>query len=164
MSSKTRTNGRPSLLISALNPLDLDLPTSGNAWVSCPECTHTVEVDRGLVQTHRIDGIRCQGSAQHVIFDLTAQQHATRRIAARHQALRADAAADAMTVSKARASAVLPTSRRANWVTAPAPRLSRGSARTTMAAAFEEAWWSISSTSAAPAVHQIAARRALAAA
>lgn len=163
MSSATRTNGRAPLPISSLNPLDLDLPQSGNAWLTCPDCTRSVEVVRGLVQSHKVDDRRCAGSAQRVVFDLTAQQHATRRTAARHQGIRASAAEDAVTMSKARASAVLPTSRRVTRVTAPAPRLAR-SARTSMAAAFEEAWESISSMPAAPAVHQIAARRALAAA
>ena len=76
---------RPSLAISTLSPLHLDLHEGKNAWIVCPDkgCGRWVEVHRGLVAVHRIDGVRCEGSRRHVTFDLSPAQHARRYAAAK---------------------------------------------------------------------------------
>jgi hypothetical protein len=168
MSSKSRTNGRPPLPISTLPPLDLDLPATGSAWLICPDCTHLVEVIRGLVCTHKPDGRRCAGSAQKLDFDLTPAQHAARRIAAR-EAMRPEnrrylpAAAARQTTQHPRLTAVIgdgrrPATRRTNARTGQ--HTVERHVRTTMAAAFETAWEKAARVPEAPAVHQIADRRA----
>jgi hypothetical protein len=142
MSSVTRTNGRPPLAISTLNPLDVDLPESGNAWLTCLDCGLSVEVNRGLVQTHKANGYRCAGSAQVILFDLTAAQHAARRTAARH--------------ARRDAPGAVPAYIRKPTRVRPGPL---GGERTALASAFEAAWEQIARTSTAPAVHQLAAAR-----
>lgn len=159
MSSKTRTNGRPALPVSSLPALHLDLAAEGmSAWLVCPDCRHWVEAVRGLVQTHRPEGPRCSGSAQKLDFDLTAEQHAARRAAAREfqragigprrgpVAVLAEGAEPAARHARARSS-------QQRIETEP---------RTAMAAALEEAWSKVRRIPVAPAVHQIAARAQLA--
>lgn len=168
MSSKSRVNSRPALAISTLPPLDLDLPATGSAWLTCPDCKNTVEVVRGLIQTHKPNGRRCDASAWRLEFDLTPAQHAARRIAAR-EALRPEnqrylpPAAAPAPLRPRRLATVLGDGRR------PATRRTAARTgqhtverrvRTTMAAAFETAWEKAARIPAAPAVHQIAARRA----
>lgn len=168
MSSKSRRNSRPDLAISTLHPLDLDLPATGSAWIVCPDCTNTVEVVRGLIQTHKPNGRRCDASNWRLEFDLTPAQHAARRIAAR-EAMRPEnqrylprAAAPAQQ-RPVRLATVLGDGRR------PATRRTAARTgqhtverrvRTTMAEAFETAWEKAARVPAAPAVHQIAAQRA----
>jgi len=167
MSSKSRRNSRPALAISTLPPLDLDLPATGSAWIVCPDCTNTVEVIRGLIQTHKPDGRRCDASAWRLEFDLTPAQHAARRIAAR-EAMRPEnqryisRTAASVPQRPVRLATVLGDGRR------PAKRRTHARTgqhtverrvRTTMAAAFETAWEKASRVPEAPAVHQIAARR-----
>jgi len=168
MSSASRSNGRPALAISTLPPLDLDLPAAGSAWLICPDCTHTVEVIRGLVQTHKPDGRRCMGSAQVLDFDLTPAQHAARRIAAR-EALRPEnrrylpAAATPRPTNRSAAprTAVLGDGRRPA-VRRTAARTGQHTAeryvRTTMAAAFETAWEKVARVPVAPAAQSTAGR------
>lgn len=85
-----RASACPSLAISTLSPLHLDLHEGKNAWIVCPDegCGRWVEVHRGLVQVHRIDGARCEGSRRHVTFDLSPAQHALRYAAAQRTQLR----------------------------------------------------------------------------
>jgi hypothetical protein len=136
-----RASTRPSLAISTLSPLHLDLHEGKNAWIVCPDegCGSWVEVHRGVVQVHRRSGVRCCGSKRHVEFDLSPAQHARRYAAARH--------------------ALVPARR--TVVHTAMPYLSFGERR----AAVEAAWTrEIARAPVAPAVHQIAAHRALAAA
>jgi hypothetical protein len=81
-----RSNGLPSIRISTLPVLNLDLHEGKNAWILCAEdgCGRWVEVHRGLVQVHRTEGVACRGSRQHLIFDLTPGQYATARTTALH--------------------------------------------------------------------------------
>jgi hypothetical protein len=145
MSSASRTNGRPALSISTIPALDLDLPATGSAWLVCPDCRCWVEVVRGLVQTHKPEGRRCDGSAQLLTFDLTAAQHAARRRQAR--ARLATGTAPAATVRTSRAVFVESARRTARRVAAHTDQArtvaslrSAGKSSTTMAAAFEVAW------------------------
>jgi hypothetical protein len=77
-----RPSARPSIHISTIPPLDLDLPHGKNAWILCGDCHRWAEAHRGLVQVHSADDVPCEGSRQHLIFDLTPVQHAKRRTAA----------------------------------------------------------------------------------
>jgi hypothetical protein len=177
MSKKTRTNGRPPLPTTALHALDLYLPVvrrtsaknfgrnfiadedqsagSGNAWLVCPDCSHWVEVLRGLVQTHRPAGHRCPGSAQVVDFDLTVGQHAA-LCAAALQYLRA----------KNRTHPVRPVLREGQRrgtrrIAARAAQQYTGhKARTETAATLETVWERFARVPFAPAPCQIAAQRA----
>ena len=136
-----RPSARPSLAISTLSPLHLDLHEGKNAWIVCPDegCGMWVEVHRGLVSVHRIEGVRCAGSKRHVSFDLSPAQHARRYAAAKH--------------------ALVPARR--TVVHAAMPYLTFAERR----AAVEAAWSrEIARIPVAPAVHQIAAGRALSAA
>lgn len=167
MSSMSRVNSRPALAISTLRPLDLDLPAVGSAWLTCPDCKNTVEVVRGLIQTHKPNGRRCDASNWKLEFDLTPAQHAARRIAAR-EAMRPEnqrylpRAAASTPQRPVRLATVLGDGRR------PAARRTHARTgqhtverrvRTTIAAAFETAWEKAARIPAAPAVHQIAAQR-----
>ncbi|HEV2636316.1 MAG TPA: hypothetical protein VGX23_14275 [Actinocrinis sp.] len=158
MSSKSRTNGRPALPVSSLPALHLDLPAeSKSAWLVCPDCRHWVEATRGLVQTHKPDGIRCDGSAQVLDVDLTPAQHATRRAAAR-EFQRAGIGPRRGPV------AVLPEGPRpaARHATVrSAQQRTEAEPRTAMAEALAEAWLKFSRVPVAPPVHRIAAQRAL---
>lgn len=79
------SNGRPSIRISTLPTMSVDLGEGRHAWIKCRTCTRWVEVARGLVQVHRPNGeARCAGSRQHIIIDLTPEQHRRRTVAARH--------------------------------------------------------------------------------
>jgi hypothetical protein len=160
MSSASRTNGRPALTISSLSPLDLELPESGHAWLVCPDCRHWCEVARKLVQTHKVNGTRCPGSAQLLSFDLTPARHAARRRAVQEyrRTHTAPAAWQARTLSEGHA----PAARLA--ATRTTRRGAEIKARTTMAAAFEVAFEKFTRVPTAPALHQIAARRLTAAA
>lgn len=131
-------SARPSLAISTLSPLHLDLHEGKNAWIVCPEpgCGRWVEVHRGLVQVHRIDGVRCEGSKCHVIFDLSPAQHARRYAAAQRSQL--------------------PARRTVTRLHDYQPAPSRGEHRTALEAAWQRA---IARVPVAPAPHQIAARR-----
>ena len=133
---------RPSLAISTLSPLHLDLHAGKNAWIVCPDtgCGRWVEVHRGLGQVHRIDGVRCKGSKRHVTFDLSPAQHARRHAAAQRTQLR--------------------TRRTVTRLHDHQPAPTRGEHRTALEAAWQRA---IARIPVAPAPHQIAARRALAA-
>lgn len=159
MSSKSRVNSRPALRISTLPALDLDLPATGSAWLTCPDCKNTVEVVRGLIQTHKPDGRRCDASNWKLEFDLTPAQHATRRIAAR-EAMRPEnqhylsRAATSVPQRPVRLATVLGDGRR------PAARRTHARTgqhsaerrmRTTMAEAFEAAWEKVGHIPAAPA-------------
>jgi hypothetical protein len=160
MSAKTRTNGRPILPVSALPALHLDLTNDGrSAWLVCRDCRHWVEVVRGLVQTHRPEGLRCAGSAQKVEFDLTAEQHAARRVAAREYR-RAGIGPRRGPVAVL-AEGTKPANRHAS-VRSAQLRI-EAEPRTAMAAALEDAWLAVRRVPVAPAVHQIAARTRLAA-
>ena len=77
---------RFSIRISTLPALSVDLHEGKNAWIVCCDCNRWVEVSRGLVQVHRVDGVRCSGSRQHITFDLTPAQHERNRAAAQHAA------------------------------------------------------------------------------
>lgn len=136
-----RSNGHPSLAISTLSPLHLDLHEGKNAWIVCPEhgCGRWVEVHRGLVQVHRRDGVRCAGSRRHVTFDLSPAQHERRHALARRA-----------TVCALRKGA-------------PVDLVARATPAQTRAA-LEAAWRQVARIPVAPAPHQIAARRTLAAA
>jgi hypothetical protein len=161
MSSASRTNGRPALAISSLPPLDLELSESGNAWLVCPDCRHWCEVPkRKTVQTHKVNGARCPGSAQLLKFDLTPARHAARRRAVQEY-------------RRTHAAPPAPRARVLREGRAPAARLAearttrRGAevkGRTTMAVAFEAAFEKFAQVPTAPALHQMAARRTLAAA
>lgn len=155
MSAATRSNGRPPLPLSSLHALDIDLPASGSAWLVCPDCLHWVEVVRGLVQAHKPAGRRCPGSAQVVDFDLTPAQHTALCTAAR-QWLQAKGR------TRPARPALREGQRRAvrRIATHAAAQHAEQRARTTMAAAFEAAWEKLARIPAAPAAHQIAARRA----
>ena len=143
MSSSSRTNGRPALPISAIPALRLDLPETGSAWLVCPDCRHWVEAVRGLVQTHKPGGRRCEGSAQVLVFDLTPAQHAARRVAARARLapngspqVRSGRFAfpESSRRTERRVAALTGQSRLAASRTAPAETV------TTMTAAFAAAW------------------------
>lgn len=165
MSSASRTNGRPALPISTLSALDLDLPATGSAWLVCPDCKHWVEAVRGLVATHKPDGRRCSGSAQLLDFDLTPAQHATRRTVVRAQLHTRQAPAPVVRAARAafadgpkraaRRTAVRCEQDRAEVAARPAVK-----ARTTMAAAFEDAWLTVKRVPVPAAVQQIATRAA----
>ena len=164
MSSSSRTNGRPALAISSLPPLDLDLPAIGSAWLVCPDCNQWVEVVRGLVQVHKPTGRRCAGSAQRLAFDLTPAQHAARRVAVRAQ-LRSRSASPVVRTARAvvAGGAKQATRRLVARVeqdlaeTAARPSVK---ARTTMTAAFEDAWLKTKRVPVAAPVHRLAARAA----
>jgi hypothetical protein len=160
MSSTSRTNGRPALAISSLAPLNLELPESGNAWMVCPDCRHWCEVARKLVQTHKVNGTRCPGSAQLLRFDLTPARHAARRrtVQEYRRTHAAAPARQARALSEGRA----PAGRLAGARTTR--RSVEVKARTAMAAAFEAAFEKFAQVPTAPALHQIAARRLPAAA
>jgi hypothetical protein len=87
-----RPSSRPSLRVSELPVLDVDLSIDGKALVICRDCGRWIRVRRGLVMTHsRTDDERCSGSAQHLLFDLTASQWAdacATALNARRQAVR----------------------------------------------------------------------------
>lgn len=143
MSSVSRTNGRPALPISAIPALRLEFPEAGSAWLVCPDCRHWVEALRGLVQTHKLDGRRCAGSAQLLTFDLTPAQHAARRAAARARltpngspAVRSERFAFPE-AAKRTARRVAAHTDQARTVASLRPA---GKSSTTMAAAFEAAW------------------------
>jgi hypothetical protein len=138
-----RATDRPSLAISTLSPLHLDLHEGKNAWIVCPDegCGQWVEVHRGLVQVHRHEGVRCAGSKRHVAFDLSPAQHARRYAAAQRTQL--------------------PVRRTVIRLHDYQPAPTRGEHRTALEAAWQRA---IARVPVAPAPHQIAARRALAAA
>ena len=162
MSSSSRTNGRPALAISTLPPLDLDLPAIGSAWLVCPDCNQWVEVVRGLVQAHKPAGHRCAGSAQRLVFDLTPAQHASRRVAVRAQSRPRSAApvvrtARAVVAGGARQAARRLVARVEQDVAEAAARPS-AKARTSMAAAFEDAWLRVKPVPVPAPVQQIAAR------
>lgn len=93
------SNNRPSTRISTLPTMSVDLCEGRHAWIKCRDCKRWVEVQRGLVQVHRPDGkARCAGSRQHIVIDLTPEQH-RRRTVARQHAIRAtsrELAADAI--------------------------------------------------------------------
>lgn len=134
---------QPSLAISTLSPLHLDLHEGKNAWIVCPDegCGRWVEVHRGLVAVHRIDGVRCEGSRRHVTFDLSPAQHARRYAAAKRT--------------------LIPARRTVTRLHDYQPTLTAPQRR----AALEAAWRrEIARIPVTPAVHQLAARRALAAA
>jgi hypothetical protein len=163
MSSASRTNGRPALSISTIPALDLDLPATGSAWLVCPDCGHWVEVVRGLVQTHKPDGLRCAGSAQVLDFDLTPAQHAARRAAVRAELRSRQAPATTVRTTTAtlpgspkqaaRRAAVRTVQDRAELGARPSVK-----ARTTMAAAFDDAWLKVKRVPVAAPVHRLAAR------
>ena len=93
------SNGRPSIRISTLPTMSVDLCEGRHAWIKCRTCKRWVEIARGLVQVHRPDGkTRCAGSRQHIVIDLTPEQHRRRTVAARHAVRAADRelAADAI--------------------------------------------------------------------
>jgi hypothetical protein len=79
-----RPSSRPSLPVSELPVLDLDLSTDGKALVVCRDCGCWIRVRRGLVMAHNsIDADRrCPGSAQHLVFDMTAREWASAHAAA----------------------------------------------------------------------------------
>jgi hypothetical protein len=164
MSSASRTNGRPALAISTLPPLDLDLPATGSAWLVCPDCRNWVEVVRGLVTTHKPGGRRCDGSAQLLGFDLTPAQHASRRVAVRAQ-LHARSAAPVVRTGRAALAGTAEQATRRLVVrvdqdlaeTAARPSVK---ARTTMTAAFEDAWLKAKRVPTPTPVHRLAARAA----
>lgn len=133
---------RPSLAISTLSSLHLDLHEGKNAWIVCPDegCGRWVEVHRGLVQVHRIDGVRCEGSRRHVTFDLSPAQHARRYAAAKRT--------------------LVPARRTVTRLYDYQPAPTRGEHRAVLEAAWQRA---IARIPVAPAPHQIAARRAMAA-
>jgi hypothetical protein len=83
------SNNRPSILLSTLPALAVDLCEGKNASIVCRDCKRWVEVNRGLVQVHRVDGVRCVGSRQHVIVDLTPARHQRRRTVVQHAAYQA---------------------------------------------------------------------------
>lgn len=143
MSSASRTNGRPALPISAIPALRLELPSTGSAWLVCPDCRHWVEAVRGLVQTHKLDGQRCAGSAQLLEFDLTPAQHAARRAAARAR-LTPNGSPSVRSERFALPEAAKRTARRdaarADQSRTVASLRPAGKASTTMTAAFEAAW------------------------
>lgn len=165
MSSSSRTNGRAALAISTLPPLNLDLPAIGSAWLVCPDCNQWVEVVRGLVQAHKPAGNRCAGSAQRLVFDLTPARHAARRVAVRAQ-LRSRSAtpvvrtARAVVAGGAKQAARRLVARVDQDVAETAARPS-AKARTSMAAAFEDAWLKVKPVPVAASVQQIAARAAV---
>lgn len=134
-------SARPSLAISTLSPLHLDLHEGKNAWIVCPDegCGQWVEVHRGLIQVHRREGVRCAGSKRHVTFDLSPAQHARRYAAARH--------------------ALIPAARKVIRLDVFGP--TRGETRTALEAAWRR---EIARVPVAPSVHQIAAARVPAAA
>jgi hypothetical protein len=70
---------RPSIRISSLNPLHLDLTEDKNVWILCADCGQWADVQHGLVRVHLAKNARCTGSKQRLIFDLTLAQHAARR-------------------------------------------------------------------------------------
>lgn len=75
----------PSIRISELPPGDVDLVEGRSARIICPTCGRWSKVKRGLVEGHAVLGTtdRCDGTAQHVLFDLTPRQFArTRSLAA----------------------------------------------------------------------------------
>lgn len=160
MSSTSRTNGRPALPISRIPALDLDMPATGSAWLVCPDCLCWVEAVRGLVQTHKPDGVRCTGSAQVLAFDLTAAQHAARRQAARIElgttatVRTGRAALPEGARHTARRTTAHVEQRRADHAVRPTRR-----ARTTMTAAFESAWERVAQVPVAPPA-SMAARHA----
>jgi hypothetical protein len=92
------SNNRPSILLSGLPALAVDLCEGKNTSIVCRDCKRWVEINRGLVQVHRVNGVRCDGSRQHVVFDLTPARHERRRNAAQRAALarRTQQAADAI--------------------------------------------------------------------
>lgn len=134
---------RPSLAISTLSPLHLDLHEGKNAWIVCPDpgCGRWIEVHRGLVAVHRIDGVRCKGSKRHVTFDLSPAQHARRYVTAKRT--------------------LIPARRTVTRLHDYQPASTRGEHRTALEAAWQRA---IARVPVTPAVHQLAARRALSAA
>jgi hypothetical protein len=71
----------PSLRISELPPGDIDLVEGRSARIICQACGRWSKVKRGLVEGHAALGTtaRCDGTAQHVIFDLTPRQFARTR-------------------------------------------------------------------------------------
>lgn len=166
MSSSSRTNGRPALAISTLPPLDLDLPAIGSAWLVCPDCNQWVEVVRGLVQAHKPAGYRCAGSAQRLVFDLTPARHAARRVAvraelgARTTPPRTVRTARAVVAGGAKQAARRLVARVDQDVAEAAARPS-AKARTSMAAAFEDAWLKVKPVPVPASVQQIAARAAV---
>ena len=155
MSSASRTNGRPPLPLSSLHALNIALPATGSAWLVCPGCEHWCEVVRGLVQTHKPNGARCPGSAQLIEFDLTAAEHAALSAAA-HQRLRATG----------RTPPVYPVLREGarhatrRIATHAADLHVQHQERTSVMNTLEDGWEAVARIPAAPAVHQIAARRA----
>jgi hypothetical protein len=161
MSTASRTNGRPALALSSLPPLDLELPESGRVWLVCPDCRHWCEVPkRKTVQTHKVNGTRCPGSAQLLNFDLTPARHAARRRVV--QEYRRTHAAPSAPRARALTEGRAPAGRLAD--TRTDRRRAEVKTRTTMALAFETAWERMGRVPVAPAVHQMAARRAPAAA
>jgi hypothetical protein len=95
-----------------------------------------VEVHRGLVQVHRIDGVRCEGSRRHVTFDLSPAQHALRYATAQRTQLR--------------------TRRTVIRLHDQQPAMTAGQTRT----ALESAWrGQVARIPLAPSLHQMAADR-----
>jgi hypothetical protein len=164
MSSSSRTNGRPALAISTLSPLDLDLPAIGSAWLVCPDCNQWVEVVRGLVQVHKPAGQRCAGSAQRLDFDLTPAQHVARRIVVRAQSHPRSSGPTVRTARAVVAGGAKQAARRlvarVEQDVAEAAARPSVKARTSMAAAFEDAWLKVKPVPAPASVQQIAARAA----
>ena len=114
---------------------------------------------RGLVQTHKPNGTRCPGSAQEIDFDLTPAQHTALCTAARQWLAakgRMHPARPVLAEGQRRA-----VRRIATKVTA---QHAEQRTRTAMSLAFEAAWERMALLPAAPAAHQIAARRLTAAA
>jgi hypothetical protein len=104
-----RSNRRPTINISSLPPLDVDL-RDHTARLTCPDCGRYVKIERGLAAYHERESwtrnergalaskrSHCPGTRQHYTFDLTVKQHA----AARAAALKARRAAEAKAVSRA---------------------------------------------------------------
>lgn len=71
----------PSLRISEFSPSDVDLVEGRSARIICPTCGRWSKVKRGLVEGHAALGTedRCDGTAQHIVFDLTPRQFARSR-------------------------------------------------------------------------------------
>lgn len=155
MSSASRTNGRPPLPLSSLHALNVALPAAGSAFLVCPVREHWCGVQRGLVQAHKPNGRRCPGSAQVIDFDLTPAQHAALSAAA-HQRLRATHGTHPVYPvlrEGARRAARRIATLAANQHVHPQERAS-------VMNLLEAGWDSVARIPAAPAVHQIAARRA----
>lgn len=86
---RVKSNGRPTLTISSLPVLRVQLHGGRNASLVCPSCGTWQIARGGLVQVHAQDGNkqtrgnidRCPGSGQHLTFDVTEAQHAKARAA-----------------------------------------------------------------------------------